>query len=134
MPFISRCCARQSATTSGEPNGSGPERIERRVEWNGGHFLPHAVLEADHERLVDVELDSVARAPRAVHGEAPLVVRDDSVETAPIRPAGRGPRTPEELDDLATAPVLAAHRRVPRDAPQDVATERSGDLLCVLAE
>src|SRR5437763_12407637 len=121
MPFISRCWAAQSATTSGESNGSGPERIERGVEWNGSHFLPHPVLETDHERLVDVELDLVARAPRAVHGEAPLVVREDGVHTTPVRTAGLEACAPEELDDLAAAAVLAAHRRVAGDAPQDVA-------------
>src|SRR3954467_11148243 len=103
MPFISRCCARQSAMTSGESNGSGPERIECGVERDRGHFLPHAVLEADHECLIDIELDSVACAPRAVDGAPPFVVGNDRVQTAAVRAAGLEPGASEKLDDFATA-------------------------------
>src|SRR5947199_5257146 len=111
MPCISSCCAAHSACTSAEPNGSGPERIEGRIEWDRRHFLPHAVLEADHERLVDVEVDPVARAPRAVDREAPVVVREHRVQPAAVRPTGLETCAPEELDHLAPAAVLAAHRR-----------------------
>src|SRR5436309_11926009 len=134
MPFISRCCASQSATTSGESNGSGPECIERGVERDGGDFLPHAVLEPDDECLLDVEVDPVPRSPGAVDGETPLVVRQHRVQPAAVGPVRLETGSPEKLDHVAPSVVLAAHRGIAGDAPDDVAAEWGRDLLWVLAE
>src|SRR5437867_2971465 len=118
----------------GSPTPSGPECIEDRVERYGRDFLPHSVLEADHERLVDVEVDAVAPPPRAVDGEAPLVVCDDGVQFAAVRAVGLEAGAAQELDDLAAAAVLAAHHRGARNAPDDVAAHGCADLLRVLSE
>ena len=67
----SACAPRTARVTSGVSNGSGPERIERGVERDGRDVLPQPSCEPDDERLVDVEVDAVARAPRAVDGDAP---------------------------------------------------------------
>ena len=48
----------------------GPEPLEGGVERDGGHVLPQPVGDPDHERLVDVELDPVAAAGRAVDRDA----------------------------------------------------------------
>src|SRR5438270_6644150 len=124
MPCISLCCATVRATTSAESNGSGPERIERGVERDGGDFLPEAVGEADDERLVDVEVDAVAAAPRAVDRDAPRVVRHDGVQLAAVGAACLEAGATQELDDVAAAAVLAAHDRVAGNAPHDLAVER----------
>src|SRR4051794_8452831 len=70
----SACCAAVSATASGESKGSGPETLKGGVERDGGDLVPEAVADADDERLVDVEVDAVARADCAVDGDRPVVV------------------------------------------------------------
>src|SRR5437868_3758223 len=117
MPCISACCDSASATTSGESNRSGPERIEGGIERHGRDLLPHAVLEADHERLLDVELDLVARAVGAVDGESPIVVRENGEQLAAVGPVRLETGSAEKLDDLAPPAVLAAHDLVPGHPP-----------------
>src|SRR5947209_2970747 len=133
-PRISSCCASVSSRTSALSNGSGPERIERGVEGDGRDLLPPAVLATDDERLVDVELDAVARAVRAIDGDRPLTVCEHGAQLAAIRPVRLEPGTTQELDHRARPVVLAAHHRVPGHAPDDVARERSGDDLRIAAE
>src|SRR5258705_10570445 len=103
MPRISSCWAAASATTSGSSKraaaSSGPEGIERRVEGHRSDLRPEPVLAADDERLVDVELDAVARSDGAVHGERPLVVRQHGAQGAAVRASRFQPRAAEELDD-----------------------------------
>src|SRR5262249_6131691 len=101
---------------------------------NGGDLLPPAVLEADDERLVDVEVDPVPGSAGAIDGQSPPVVREDGLELAVVGAVRLDARAAEKLDHRAAPVILAAHRGVAGNAPDDVAVERRADLLRVVAE
>src|SRR4051794_31714175 len=106
MPFISRCCAAQSETTSGESKGSGPERIEDAlVEHQHANLRETAVgVERAHRHLVEIDRPAVRTgAARAVVDDATLAVVHLPQRLDRVRAVAQLVHTAEERGDLFAA-------------------------------
>ncbi len=106
---------------AGPAAGLGPEGVEReRVERNGENLLPAPVVDADEQRLVDVELAAVPPPAGAVDRDGPLVVGE---HVAQLRLVGRVAERLcrlEQVEDRTAALVDPGHRRAPDHRPDRV--------------
>jgi hypothetical protein len=107
---------------------SAPEGVERgRVARHRQDLLQLVALEAEDERLRDVELAPVAAADRAVERDDELVAAPDVDDVRPVGAAGELGRASEELEDLGPAAVLARHGAPTGYAPDDAVADKTPD-------
>ena len=103
----------------------GPEGVERRlVERLGADVDPASVLDADQQRLLDVERPlAVALALGAVDRDGVVVVGHDPEQLDPVGAARQLGGAPQERDDLVETAVVAAHRVGSRHVPDRIGRE-----------